>query len=108
MNQEAVAEVKKPAPESAPESAPAAVAEAKKPGHPVERPKPLPAVSVPVVAKVPALPVCGILTTPYPCLVLKDGRRIMEGAPIGDSVVLKIGVDSVMITNSTGRMIWRP
>ncbi len=106
--QEAVAEVKKPEPESAPESASVAIAEAKKPEPPVEKPKPLPAVSVPVVSKVPALPVCGILTTPYPCLVLKDGRRIMEGAPIGDSVVLKIGIDSVMITNSTGRMIWRP
>ena len=54
------------------------------------------------------LPICGILTTPYPCLVLRDGRRIMEGASVGDSIVLKIESDSVTITNSTGRFTWKP
>ena len=54
------------------------------------------------------LPVCGILTTPYPCLVLRDGRRVMEGAPLGDSVVVEIGADSVTLTNSTGRFTWKP
>ena len=54
------------------------------------------------------LPVCGILTTPYPCLVLRDGTRIMEGAAIGDNVVLKIAADSVTLTNATGRFVWRP
>ncbi len=59
-------------------------------------------------AAVPALPVCGILTTPYPCLVMKDGARILEGATIGDSVILKIEADSVTLTNSTGRVTWKP
>ena len=54
------------------------------------------------------LPVCGILTTPYPCLVMHDGRRIMEGAAIGDCVIVKIGADSVTLTNSTGRFTWKP
>jgi len=54
------------------------------------------------------LPICGILTTPYPCLVMRDGRRIMEGAPVGDSIVLKIESDSVTLTNSTGRFTWKP
>ena len=54
------------------------------------------------------LPVCGILTTPYPCLVMRDGRRIMEGAAIGDSVIVEIGADSVTLTNSTGRFTWKP
>lgn len=54
------------------------------------------------------LPVCGILTTPYPCLVLRDGARIMEGASIGDNVVLKITADSVTLTNATGRFVWKP
>ncbi len=54
------------------------------------------------------LPVCGILTTPYPCLVLRDGARIMEGASIGDNVVLKIAADSVTLTNATGRFVWKP
>ena len=56
----------------------------------------------------PSLPVCGILTTPYPCLVLRDGRRIMEGAPVGEWTVLKIGADSVTITNAVGRFTWKP
>jgi hypothetical protein len=54
------------------------------------------------------LPICGILTMPYPCLVLRDGRRVMEGAPVGDSIVLKIEADSVTLTNSTGRFTWKP
>jgi len=54
------------------------------------------------------LPVCGILTTPYPCLVLRDGARIMEGASIGDNVVQKIAADSVTLTNATGRFVWKP
>ena len=56
----------------------------------------------------PTLPVCGILTMPYPCLVMRDGRRIMEGAAIGDSVIVEIGADSVTLTNSTGRFTWKP
>ena len=56
----------------------------------------------------PSLPVCGILTTPYPCLVMRDGRRMMEGAAIGDSVIVEIGADSVTLTNSTGRFTWKP
>ena len=55
-----------------------------------------------------SLPVCGILTTPYPCLVMRDGRRMMEGAAIGDSVIVEIGADSVTLTNSTGRFTWKP
>ena len=55
-----------------------------------------------------ALPVCGILTKPYPCLVLRDGSRVLEGAPLGESVVLKIEADEVTITNSAGRLTWKP
>lgn len=55
-----------------------------------------------------AFPVCGILTVPYPCLVLRDGRRIMEGAEIGGNVILKIDADSVTLTNSQGRWTWKP
>ena len=56
----------------------------------------------------PSLPVCGILTTPYPCLIARDGRRYLEGAAIGGNVIVKIGVDSVVLTNSTGRFTWKP
>ena len=54
------------------------------------------------------MPVCGILTTPYPCLVMRDGSRVMEGASVGDSVVLKIEADAITVTNSTGRFTWKP
>ena len=53
--------------------------------------------------KASSLPVCGIMTTPYPCLVLRNGARVMEGAPFGDGIILKIEADSVTLTNSTGR-----
>jgi len=56
----------------------------------------------------PSFPVCGILTTPYPCIVLRDGRRLMEGSAIGDSIITGIGADSVTLTNSTGRFTWKP
>ena len=59
-------------------------------------------------ARPESLPVCGILTTPNPCLVLRDGARIMEGASVGDNVVLKIAADSVTLTNATGRFVWKP
>jgi hypothetical protein len=39
---------------------------------------------------------------------MRDGRRIMEGATIGDSVIVEIGADSVTFTNSTGRFTWKP
>lgn len=56
----------------------------------------------------PDMPVCGILTTPYPCLVMRDGARVMEGASIGDGVIVKIEADAVTVTNSTGRFTWKP
>lgn len=59
-------------------------------------------------ARAPQFPVCGILTTPYPCLVMKNGTRVLEGATIGDSTILKITGDSVVVTNAGGRFTWRP
>lgn len=59
-------------------------------------------------AAVPSLPVCGILTAPYPCLVMKNGERILDGAAIGDWTIESIGADNVVLTNATGRFVWRP
>jgi len=56
----------------------------------------------------PSLPVCGILTKPYPCLVMRDGTRVLEGAALGENVILKIEADAVTVTNSTGRFTWKP
>ena len=56
----------------------------------------------------PSLPVCGILTTPYPCLVMRDGSRVLEGAALGGNVIVKIEADAVTVTNATGKLIWKP
>ena len=58
--------------------------------------------------EVPALPVCGILTVPYPCLVTRNGARIMEGAAIGEWTIVCIGADSVVLEGPKGRFVWRP
>ena len=56
----------------------------------------------------PTLPVCGILTKPYPCLVMRDGSRILEGAALNGNVVVRIEADAVTVTNATGRFTWKP
>ena len=59
-------------------------------------------------AKEPSLPVCGILTAPYPCLVMRDGSRVLEGAALGGNVIVKIEADAVTVTNAMGRFTWKP
>jgi len=68
----------------------------------------LPVLAPRKVAAAPSFPVCGILTTPYPCLVLRNGTRILEGASLDGSVIVEIGSDSVVVTNAAGRFEWRP
>ncbi|MBR4653773.1 MAG: hypothetical protein IKO72_10490 [Kiritimatiellae bacterium] len=77
---------------------------------PVDLPVDMPAVKRPASRKAtsPTLPVCGILTKPYPCLVMRDGTRVLEGASVGGNIILKIDADAVTVTNSTGRFTWRP
>ena len=59
-------------------------------------------------ASSPLLPVCGILTMPYPCLVMRDGSRVMEGASLGGNVIMKIEADAITVTNAVGRFTWKP
>lgn len=56
----------------------------------------------------PNLPVCGILSTPYPCLVLQNGTRVFPGAAFGNSVVQSIGPDSVVLATTNGTFTWKP
>ena len=56
----------------------------------------------------PNLPICGILTTPYPCLIMKNGMRIMEGGEFGGCIVERIAADAVMLRNNSGSFEWRP
>lgn len=54
------------------------------------------------------LPIVGILTAPYPCLVLQNGARVMEGARLGEYTVSAITAESVELVSPTGKFTWRP
>ena len=56
----------------------------------------------------PTLPVCGILATPYPCLVLRNGARVFPGATLGGAVVQSISPDSVVLATTNGTFTWKP
>ncbi len=73
-------------------------------------PKPAKASVVARKPPAPALsfPVCGILMTPYPCLVMRNGSRVLEGATVGENLILKIEADAVTVSNSTGVVTWKP
>lgn len=57
----------------------------------------------------PHLPVAGILTSPYPCVVLMDGSRCLEGAHIGGLVLEKIDEEELVFVSVEGAVLkWRP
>jgi hypothetical protein len=56
----------------------------------------------------PKMPIAGILTVPYPCLVLNDGTRAMEGARFGEFTIEKIKPDSITVRGANGTFEWRP
>ena len=69
------------------------------------------AVRVPVRADkpvVPRLPVCGIVMTPYPCLILKNGSRISEGGTFGGYTVRCITSDSLTLSDGARTIEWKP
>ena len=57
---------------------------------------------------VPRLPVCGIVMTPYPCLILKNGSRISEGGTFGGYTVRGITADSLTLTDGARTFEWKP
>ena len=59
-------------------------------------------------SKAPQMPIAGILTIPYPCLVLNDGTRIMEGARFGAYTIEKILPDRITVRSVDGSFEWRP
>lgn len=54
------------------------------------------------------LPVVGILTSPFPCLVLRNGARVMEGAEFNGFIVSEISEDKVLLKNGDEVLEWRP
>lgn len=53
-------------------------------------------------------PIAGILTTPYPCVVLRDGLRLAEGAQIGSAVLVRIEADRLTLKEGAREFEWRP
>jgi hypothetical protein len=56
----------------------------------------------------PKMPIAGVLTVPYPCLVLNDGTRVMEGARFGEYSIEKISPDRITVRGAHGSFEWRP
>lgn len=77
---------------------------------------PATAVSVPAVKTArgvktnPArdFPIAGILTVPYPCVVLRNGMRVTEGAQIGGSTLEKIETGRLVLRNGATTFEWKP
>ena len=62
----------------------------------------------PLEPSAPKLPVAGILTTPYPCVVLMDGSRCLEGARIGGLVLERITAEELVFRAGETELKWRP
>ena len=96
-------------------SQPSEVAEVKAPEEsktveaPVEEPKvedapPAPEPRPPVAR----LPIVGVVTMPYPYLVLRNGARVMEGGEFNGYVISKICDDVIILKNGDETLEWRP
>ena len=53
-------------------------------------------------------PIAGILTAPYPCVVMRDGHRVMEGALIGNALLLRIESDRLVLKDGGNEFEWKP
>ncbi len=54
------------------------------------------------------LPVVGVMTTPYPCIVSRNGERIVEGGEFLGYIVDKIGADVILLRKGRTTFEWRP
>ena len=62
----------------------------------------------PVAPVLPKLPVVGVLMTPYPCLVMRDGSRVLEGTDFHGFIVSKITADTVLLRQGDITLEWKP
>ena len=56
----------------------------------------------------PDYPIAGILTAPYPCVVLRNGTRLTEGASLGTAVLVTIAADKLTLKDGGSVIEWRP
>ncbi len=91
-------------------SVPASPPEKEPPAQPVEATA---AAGAPAVAESQPpppsrLPVVGVMTTPVPYLVLRNGSRVLEGAEFNGYVVSRISEDVILLKNGDETIEWRP
>ncbi len=53
-------------------------------------------------------PIAGILTVPFPCVIMRDGSRLTEGAQIGGATLEKIEADHLVLREGGRTIEWRP
>lgn len=53
-------------------------------------------------------PIAGILTVPYPCVVLRTGLRLAEGAQVGGATIVRIAADRLVLREGATEFEWRP
>ena len=61
-----------------------------------------------LVASRPDYPVAGVLTKPYPCVVMRNGMRLCEGALIGTVEIIKIEADKLTLREGGRTFEWEP
>jgi len=45
---------------------------------------------------------------PYPCVVLRTGLRLAEGAQIGTATIVRIEADRLILRDGKTEFAWRP
>ena len=53
-------------------------------------------------------PIAGILMVPFPCVVMRDGTKLIEGAQIGSATLEKIEADRLTLKDGGRKVEWRP
>jgi len=53
-------------------------------------------------------PISGILMVPFPCVIMRDGTKLVEGAQIGSATLQKIEADHLTLIDGGRKIDWRP
>ena len=53
-------------------------------------------------------PIAGLLVSPYPCVVMRNGLRLAEGAQIGSALIERIEADRLVLKEGSVTFEWRP
>lgn len=56
----------------------------------------------------PDYPIAGLLTKPYPCVVMRDGHRLCAGAQIGTAEIVRIETDRLVLKDGDREFDWKP